>query len=75
MGKEGTNGQRREVKRDREGQTRRENRERENERTNEFCCCCFLINEGTGISTILFLHPALGAKQEQNNNNKSNRKQ
>ena len=39
-------------------QTERE-RERTNERTNERM---FFINEGNGISTILFLHPARGQK-------------
>ena len=34
-------------------------RERENKRTNEL----FFINEGNGISTICFLHPALGEKK------------
>ena len=41
------------------GERERE-RERENERTNDF-----FINEGNGISAILFLHPTLGPKEER----------
>ena len=44
-------------------QTERE--ETENERTIFYL---FFINEGNGISTILFLHAALGQKQTDNNN-------
>ena len=53
---------------------RQTDRDRDRERTNEF-----FINEGNGISTILFLHPALGQKNTTKKhtplNNKNNRKQ
>ena len=44
--------------------------ERENERT-ILLKIYIIINEGNGISTVLFLHPALGQNIKQNTHSKS----